>query len=221
MTSLQEPIGSPFGAASTAGDVLAGLDLSGRTAIVTGGYSGLGLVTTKALSNAGAEVIVPARDLKRAEAALAGGALRARFLRAWAASIARIATLPASMAEKPGAKAWRLGLSTMKPLSVSGRSPRDGRRAASRSSQSEPRKRDGWAGPRGGSYGSVGAGIVYAPCSLRTFPRLVLAVGRAPRSSYRRLAAVGAGCHLGGLAEADAECGGGLKPHLERDRDDR
>ena len=63
MTSLQEPIGSPFGAASTAGDVLAGLDLSGRTAIVTGGYSGLGLVTTKALCSAGAEVIVPARDL--------------------------------------------------------------------------------------------------------------------------------------------------------------
>ncbi|WP_334181792.1 oxidoreductase [Novosphingobium sp.] len=72
MTSLQEPIGSPFGAASTAGDVIAGLDLSGRTAIVTGGYSGLGLVTTKALSSAGAEVIVPARDLERAEAALAG-----------------------------------------------------------------------------------------------------------------------------------------------------
>jgi Dehydrogenases with different specificities (related to short-chain alcohol dehydrogenases) len=68
----KEPIGSPYGAASTADDVIAGIDLSGRTAIVTGGYSGLGLVTTKALSRAGAKVIVPARDLDRAEAALAG-----------------------------------------------------------------------------------------------------------------------------------------------------
>jgi len=43
MTTPQEPIGSGFGAASTAVDVIKGLDLSGRVAVVTGGYSGIGL----------------------------------------------------------------------------------------------------------------------------------------------------------------------------------
>ncbi|MFI2610361.1 oxidoreductase [Kitasatospora sp. NPDC018619] len=68
----QQPTGSPFSAASTAGDVLAGLDLSGRTAVVTGGYSGLGLETTRALTAAGARVIVPARRPEVALAALDG-----------------------------------------------------------------------------------------------------------------------------------------------------
>lgn len=57
----QRPLGSPFTAATTAEDIMAGLDLSGRTAVVTGGYSGLGLETTRALAAAGARVIVPAR----------------------------------------------------------------------------------------------------------------------------------------------------------------
>ncbi|MGZ2359057.1 SDR family NAD(P)-dependent oxidoreductase [Streptomyces sp. 372A] len=68
----QQPIGSPFSAASTAQDVTAGLDLSGRTAVVTGGYSGLGLETTRALTAAGARVVVPARRPDVARAALAG-----------------------------------------------------------------------------------------------------------------------------------------------------
>ncbi len=72
MTTLQEPIGSGFGAASTASDVLEGLDLSNKVAIVTGGYAGLGLATTRALRSAGAKVIVPARDLAKAKAALGG-----------------------------------------------------------------------------------------------------------------------------------------------------
>jgi len=42
MTTHQHSIGSGFGARSTAYDVLRGIDLSGRTAIVTGGSSGLG-----------------------------------------------------------------------------------------------------------------------------------------------------------------------------------
>jgi len=67
----QNPIGSGFGAASTTAEVLAGLDLSGQVAIVTGGYSGLGLATARALAAAGAEVIVPARDATKARAALA------------------------------------------------------------------------------------------------------------------------------------------------------
>lgn len=57
----QQPLGSPFCATSTAEDIVAGRDLSGRTAVVTGGYSGLGLETTRALTAAGARVIVPAR----------------------------------------------------------------------------------------------------------------------------------------------------------------
>jgi NAD(P)-dependent dehydrogenase (short-subunit alcohol dehydrogenase family) len=68
----QEPIGSGFGATSTAAEVLAGIDLTGKHAIVTGGYSGIGLATTRALSDAGASVIVPARRTAEASAAVAG-----------------------------------------------------------------------------------------------------------------------------------------------------
>src|SRR5215213_1447430 len=60
MTTPQRPIGSGFGYRSTAAEVLEGIDLGGRLAIVTGGYSGLGLETVRALSGAGADVIVPA-----------------------------------------------------------------------------------------------------------------------------------------------------------------
>ncbi|MEU2246992.1 SDR family NAD(P)-dependent oxidoreductase [Streptomyces sp. NPDC019224] len=70
-TTEQQPIGSPFSAASTAQDVTAGLDLAGRNAVVTGGYSGLGLETTRALAAAGARVLVPARRPESARAALA------------------------------------------------------------------------------------------------------------------------------------------------------
>jgi NAD(P)-dependent dehydrogenase (short-subunit alcohol dehydrogenase family) len=73
MTSTdQQPLGSPFSFASTADDIMAGLDLTGRSAVVTGGYSGLGLETTRALASAGARVIVPARRPEIAHAALAG-----------------------------------------------------------------------------------------------------------------------------------------------------
>ena len=68
----QEPVGSGFGAKSTAADVLHGIDLAGRLAVVTGGYSGIGLETTRALVAAGADVLVPARRPERAREALAG-----------------------------------------------------------------------------------------------------------------------------------------------------
>ncbi|MFF7468346.1 oxidoreductase [Streptomyces sp. NPDC008092] len=71
-TTPQHKIGSGFGAASTADEVLAGLDLDGRLAIVTGGYSGIGLETTRALTGAGAHVVVPARRAETAREALAG-----------------------------------------------------------------------------------------------------------------------------------------------------
>ncbi len=57
----QKKTGSGFGLKSTAADVVAGKDLRGKTAIVTGGYSGLGLETVRALVGAGAKVYVPAR----------------------------------------------------------------------------------------------------------------------------------------------------------------
>ena len=71
MLTPQTPIGSGFGAATTAAEVVAGCDLMGKTAIVTGGYSGIGLETVRALRSAGAKVIVPARDMARAKANLA------------------------------------------------------------------------------------------------------------------------------------------------------
>jgi NAD(P)-dependent dehydrogenase (short-subunit alcohol dehydrogenase family) len=72
VTTQQHGIGSGFGAASTVDDVLAGVDLTGRLALVTGGHAGLGLVTTRALVRAGARVVVPARRPAAAREALAG-----------------------------------------------------------------------------------------------------------------------------------------------------
>lgn len=66
----QKPIGSGFHAKSTANEVLEGVDLSGKNAVVTGGYSGIGLETVRALAKAGAKVTVPARRVDAAEAAL-------------------------------------------------------------------------------------------------------------------------------------------------------
>ncbi len=59
---------TPLDAHSTADDVLDGTDLTGTLALVTGGYSGIGLETTRALVRRGAHVVVPAR---RPEVALA------------------------------------------------------------------------------------------------------------------------------------------------------
>ncbi|MGA7758931.1 MAG: SDR family NAD(P)-dependent oxidoreductase [Ilumatobacteraceae bacterium] len=57
----QAPLPSGFGMRSTPTGVIGGRDLTGTVALVTGGYSGLGLETTRALAEAGAAVIVPAR----------------------------------------------------------------------------------------------------------------------------------------------------------------
>jgi NAD(P)-dependent dehydrogenase (short-subunit alcohol dehydrogenase family) len=67
---MTDPITSPFGAKSTAREVLAGHDLTGRTAIVTGGATGIGIETARALAEAGAEVVIAVRkpDLGKAAA---------------------------------------------------------------------------------------------------------------------------------------------------------
>lgn len=70
INALQAPVPSAFDAASTAAEVLAGIDLRGKVAIVTGGHSSIGLETVRALCAAGAKVIVPARDVDKAAAAL-------------------------------------------------------------------------------------------------------------------------------------------------------
>ena len=72
MTHKQHPMGSGFTAAATADEVLAGIDLTGRNAIVTGGHAGIGLEVTRALGKAGASVTVGARDPASAADALAG-----------------------------------------------------------------------------------------------------------------------------------------------------
>jgi NAD(P)-dependent dehydrogenase (short-subunit alcohol dehydrogenase family) len=69
---LQKPMGSGFNAASTASDVIKGISLKGKVAIVTGGNAGIGLETTKVLAAAGATVIVPARDTEKAKKNLQG-----------------------------------------------------------------------------------------------------------------------------------------------------
>jgi NAD(P)-dependent dehydrogenase (short-subunit alcohol dehydrogenase family) len=91
MNTHQHKIGSGFGHRTTAAEVLHGIDLTGRTALVTGGYSGLGAETTQALAAAGAHVIVPARRPAEARAALAAEVAAAQA--ATAAGTAEVAAL--------------------------------------------------------------------------------------------------------------------------------
>jgi len=70
--ALQKPIGSGFNATSTSSDVIKGIDLKKKIAIVTGGSTGIGLETVKTLSKAGATIIVPVRDIEKAKENLQG-----------------------------------------------------------------------------------------------------------------------------------------------------
>ena len=72
MPTKQAPIPSGYSAKTTALAVIAKLRLDDVTAVVTGGYAGVGLETTRTLSGAGATVIVPARTVDKANAAPAG-----------------------------------------------------------------------------------------------------------------------------------------------------
>ena len=65
---MAERITSSFGAKSTAREVVAGHDLSGKVAIVTGAATGIGVETARALTLAGAEVIIAARKPELGEA---------------------------------------------------------------------------------------------------------------------------------------------------------
>ena len=60
---------SEFGFESTADDVLADKNLTGRTALITGGYSGLGKETARAMASKGAHIILSGRDATKLSAA--------------------------------------------------------------------------------------------------------------------------------------------------------
>lgn len=68
--SDQKPLQSGFDRNSTGDQVLAQFDLSDTIAVVTGGYSGIGLETTRSLAAKGARVIVPVRSPQKAAEAL-------------------------------------------------------------------------------------------------------------------------------------------------------
>jgi NAD(P)-dependent dehydrogenase (short-subunit alcohol dehydrogenase family) len=68
---MTSTIRTPYGFATTADEVLAGVQLSGRSALVTGGASGIGLETARSLARAGATVTLAVRDLAAGQRAAA------------------------------------------------------------------------------------------------------------------------------------------------------
>ncbi|MBN9054706.1 MAG: SDR family NAD(P)-dependent oxidoreductase [Rhizobiales bacterium] len=67
---MQHPLNTSYGPSTTATQIADNIDLIGKTAVVTGGASGLGLETVRVLASRGASVIVPARDVVTASATL-------------------------------------------------------------------------------------------------------------------------------------------------------
>jgi NAD(P)-dependent dehydrogenase (short-subunit alcohol dehydrogenase family) len=65
--STETRLTTPFTRESTADDVIAGVDLAGKRAVVTGGASGIGAETARALASAGAEVTLAVRDVGAGE----------------------------------------------------------------------------------------------------------------------------------------------------------
>jgi NAD(P)-dependent dehydrogenase (short-subunit alcohol dehydrogenase family) len=66
----QRPVGHEFGPRPDGSEVVADVDLGGTVALVTGGYSGIGLETVRALASGGAKVLVPARNVAKAQTSL-------------------------------------------------------------------------------------------------------------------------------------------------------
>lgn len=68
---IQAKTESGFIPKSEPSQILEGIDLAGKVAVVTGGYSGIGMETTRALAERGVKVYVPVRDPAKAESNLA------------------------------------------------------------------------------------------------------------------------------------------------------
>jgi NAD(P)-dependent dehydrogenase (short-subunit alcohol dehydrogenase family) len=92
MKTPQAPLPSGFGFASTAREVLGSRSLKDVVAIVTGGYAGIGLETTRVLSDAGATVVIPVRTPEKAKRAVEG--------------IARVELVPMDLADPPSIDAF-------------------------------------------------------------------------------------------------------------------
>ena len=65
-TAAQARLTTPFGFSSTAAEVVAGLDLTGKRVIITGGASGIGIETARALAGAGADITLAVRNTEAA-----------------------------------------------------------------------------------------------------------------------------------------------------------
>lgn len=125
---MSEQIRTPFDARATASDVLAGVDLSGKRFVVTGGASGIGRETTLALARAGAEVTIGVRSLASATMPddvtgrihvapldLADIASVERFARAWTGPLHGLVANAGVMAipeREVNAIGWELQLAT-------------------------------------------------------------------------------------------------------------
>ncbi|TYB57170.1 SDR family NAD(P)-dependent oxidoreductase [Nonomuraea sp. PA05] len=110
-------ITTPFNARTTASEVLAGIDLTGRRIIVTGGASGIGLETSRALRAAGAEVTVATRRPAPGERALDLSDLASvrAFVAGWTGPVDAIvanAGVMALPARQIAANGWELQLAT-------------------------------------------------------------------------------------------------------------
>ncbi|MEV6040635.1 SDR family NAD(P)-dependent oxidoreductase [Nonomuraea sp. NPDC052116] len=110
-------MGTPFDARTTAAEILAGVDLTGRRIIVTGGASGIGLETVRALRGAGAEVTVATRNPTGDQRALDLsdlGSVRA-FVAGWIGPVHAIVANAGIMAlptRQVAANGWELQLAT-------------------------------------------------------------------------------------------------------------
>jgi NAD(P)-dependent dehydrogenase (short-subunit alcohol dehydrogenase family) len=94
-------ITTPFRAGSTAAEVVAGLDLSGKRAIVTGGASGIGIETARALAGAGAAVTLAVRNIRQGEEA-------AQDIRASAGN-ARVSVAPLELTDPASISSFAAG----------------------------------------------------------------------------------------------------------------
>ncbi|MGK8503229.1 SDR family NAD(P)-dependent oxidoreductase [Nocardia asiatica] len=101
---MTDRITTPFSAESTAAEVIAEIDLTGQRAIVTGGASGIGIETARALAGAGAEVTLAVRDLNagRRTAADLVGATRNEKVRVAPLDLADRASVAAFVAAWEG-----------------------------------------------------------------------------------------------------------------------